>query len=245
MLTVFICIIRTTNSEGLIEELAPLCYRCYWSRQIQSQWYCYFTFFSTQCGEYLAKGLSILNVWNDSTRCLTKAIHFSIIVFNDGWDCTLHCRESIQREDWDECENALKGGILCELSNCHLLHRSNVISWRKKREKAFFHNKKLTASPCGPLCSTEGKEITWYPFHQQRFGYSLHFYFRHLCINPVNYTCQYGSWLKIILLSFKWSTCLAFLDQTNYPVKKEIQNSRNTKRSNSYSLGLHGKNGNV
>ena len=48
---------------------------------------------------------------------------------------------------------------------------------RKKREKSFFHNKKLTASPCGPLCSTEGNEITWYPFHQQRFVYSLHFYF--------------------------------------------------------------------
>ena len=100
----------------------------------------------------------------------------SLLVFNDGWDCTLHCRESILREYWEECENALKGGILCELSNCHLLHRSNVISWRKKREKAFFHNKKLTASPCGPLCSTEGKEITWYPFHQQRFLYSLHFF---------------------------------------------------------------------
>ena len=74
---------------------------------------------------------------------------------------------------------------------------------RKKREKSFFHNKKLTASPCGPLCSTEGNEITWYPFHQQRFVYSLHFYFKHLCIYPVNYTCQYVSWLKIILLSFK------------------------------------------
>ena len=61
---------------------------------------------------------------------------------------------------------------------------------RKKREKSFFHNKKLTASPCGPLCSTEGNEITWYPFHQQRFVYSLHFYFKHLCIYPVNYTCQ-------------------------------------------------------
>ena len=116
---------------------------------------------------------------------------------------------------------------------------------RKKREKSFFHNKKLTASPCGPLCSTEGNEITWYPFHQQRFVYSLHFYFKHLCIYPVNYTCQYVSCLKIILLSFKWSTCLEFLDQTNYPVKKEIQNSRKTIRCNSYSLGLLGKNGNV